>query len=387
MNPQELRQAMTAKADEARAIYDDAKEEDRSVTPEQETRYRALIEEAKGLRAEAERLEELEGFVAVAKPQSAKYHPPTVTRDTEKSLYFRFLRTGDQGIASELRAYNNTDMNEGTPAAGGVTVPTGMVQDIMARRDELSLVPKLGLTNVPGKGLTVNYPIDNEDDVIFTSVAEKGTINQDSPALTNKAFTLVKFGKFITLTWELLRDEDVRLEAFLTNWVARGWAATLNNALVVEALANGTASLTLASPTAIAAGDIPNLVGKLAPEYREGAMWLMNPTAYATISAIASSSVFTFAPHPGGDLAGGGSAYLWGFPVNQTSYMPTPAASAKSMIFGNFQFMGYREGTSLQTIRDPYTAITTGNVRLWYWFDSVFGVLQAEAIRYATQST
>lgn len=387
MNPQELRQAMTAKADEARAIYDNAKEEDRSVTPEQETLYRSLIEEAKGLRAEAERLEELEGFVAVAKPQSAKYHPPTMTRDTEKSIYFRYLRTGDAGAAGELRAYNNTDGNETTPADGGVVVPTGMVNDIKARRDELSLVPKLGLTTVPGKGLTVNYPIDAEDDVIFTSVAEAGTINQDFPALGNKAFTLVKYGKFLTLTWELLRDEDANLERFITNWVARGWAGTLNSLLCTEVLANGTASLTLGSPTAIVAADVPNLVGKLPPEYREGAQWLMNPTAYATISALASSSVFTFAPHPGGDLAGGGSANLWGFPVNQSSYMPLVAASQKSLVFANFNFVGFREGTSLQSIRDQFTAISTGNVRLWYWFDAVFGVLQAEAIRYATQST
>jgi len=387
MNPQELRVAMSNKAEEARALYDVAKTQDRSVTPEEETLYRSLVDEAKGLRAEAERLEELEGFTAVAKPQNAQYHPTTITKDAEKSLYFRYLRTGDAGVASELRAYNNTDMNETTPADGGVVVPVGMVQNIKARRDESSLVPKLGLTLVPGKGLTVNYPIDAEDDLLFTSVAEAGTINQDAPALANKAFTLVKYAKFITLTWELLRDEDVKLEAFLTNWVARGWAATLNQLLVTEALANGTASQTLGSPTAIAAADIPILVGKLLPEYQEGAQWLMHPTAYATISSIASSSVFTFAPHPGGDLAGGGSAMLWGFPVNQSSYMPTPAASAKSMVFGNFNFMGFREGTTLQTIRDPFTAISTGNVRLWFWFDAVFGVLQPEAIRYATQST
>ena len=200
--------------------------------------------------------------------------------------------------------------------------------------------------------------------------------------MTEKAFTLVKYAKYLTLTWELLRDEDVNLLAFINNWVARGWAATHNKALITEVLANGTAGLTLDAAAAIGATEVPELVGKLLPEYQDGAQWIMHPTTFAYLSGLASSSVFTFAPHPGGNLAGGST--LWGYSVNQSSYATALAASAKSLAFGNFNFLGMREGTGLTTLRDPYSAATSGQIRLHYWFDLVYGVLQAEAIQYAT---
>lgn len=383
MNAVELRRQMAAKAEEARAIYEKAQAEKRAVSTEEETRYKALIAEAKALKAEAERLEELEGFTGPQRSGGGATTQQQRTADTPQAIYCRYLRTGDPGAMSELRAYNNTDMNVTTAADGEVVVPVGMVQDIVARRDELMLAPKLGVRNVPGKGTTVNYPIDNEADVLFASEAESADIDQDAPALTEKAFTLVKYAKYITLTWELLRDEDANLMSFLNDWVARGWAATHNSLLITEALANGTAGLTLDAAAAIGAAEVPELVGKLLPEYQDGAQWIIHPTTYAYLSGLNSSSVFTFAPQPGGNLAGGGQM-LWGYPLNQSSYATAYAASAKSLIFGNFNFMGKREGTGLTTLRDPYSVASKGQVRLWFWFDAVYGVLQAEAIQYAT---
>jgi len=242
VNPQELRQLMAAKAEEARAIYETAQTEKRDVSDEEKGKYSLLIAEAKRLQAEAERVEELEKFVKPMQSGSQRAgngqfvngrgsgEGYTKTADTAEALYCRHLRTGDSGVAAELRAYNNTDMNVTTEADGEVIVPVGMVNDIKARRDEMALFPKLGVTRVPGKGTTVNYPIDNEADVLFLTEVESADIDQDAPALTEKAFTLAKYAKYMTLTWELLRDEDANLMAFINNWVARGWAATHNSA-------------------------------------------------------------------------------------------------------------------------------------------------------------
>jgi len=305
------------------------------------------------------------------------------TPDTPEGIYCRYLRTGDMGTMAELRAYQNTDMNVTTAGDGEVVVPVGMVQDIVARRDEMMLAPKLGVRRIPGKGTTVNYPIDNEADVLFLVEAESADIDQDAPELSEKAFTLAKYAKYITLTWELLRDEDANLMSFLNNWVARGWAATHNKLLVTEVTTNGTAGLTVDSATAIGAAEIPELIGKLMPEYQDGAQWIMHPTTYAYLSGL-KGDAFQFAPTPGGGLAG---PTLWGYPLNRSSYATAYAGSAKSMVFGNFNFLGMREGTGLTTLRDPYSVASKGQIRLWFWFDAVYGVLQAEAIQYATHPT
>ena len=46
--------------------------------------------------------------------------------------------------------------------------------------------------------------------------------------------------------------------------------------------------------------------------------------------------------------------------------------------------MGMRESPGLTVLRDEFSAASSGQVRLWYYFRTVYGVLQAEAIQYAT---
>jgi HK97 family phage major capsid protein len=344
--------------------------------------------------AQAAANEAVKAYVATLKPDNpqplattgAPMYIKSLNDSPIKAMAY-YLRTGkavsdlqwiDNG---ELKAYNNTDMNIATPADGGYAVPTGMLQEIIARRDEIYVGARLGVRNIPGKGLTVNVPIDAEADVVFTAVNEAASINQDAPALNQAAMTLVKYAKYITLSWELLRDEDADLIAFLNDWLARGWAGTLNSLLVTEAAAGGTAAVTVsATPTA---AQIASLAGALAPEYQDGAAWLMNPAIYATLSGI-TGNPFTFVSTPQGNISG---PSLMGYPVERSSYAATAAASAKVIYFGNWNFMGVRNPTELTLIRDPYSASLTGQVRIVAWFDAVFKTLQAEAIVYGTQST
>jgi len=364
--------------------------EGRDMTPEEASEWDSLEAQYKTVDAQIERAKVLEGRKAVLAASAGtvvggdKRSAPAILKlglgDTEQKAFCHYLRSGDKS-GLEQRAYNATDMNITTAGDGEVLVPVGMVPDIIARRDETMLAPKLGVRRIPGKGTTVNYPIDNEADVLFLTEAESATIDPDSPALAEKAFTLVKYAKKIPLTWEILRDEDAGLMEFLNNWIGRGWAATHNSLLITEATASGTAGLTLDSATAIGAAEIPELVGKLMPEYQEGAQWIMHPTTMAYIQGLNGTSNWYFSPAPGNYA---GKPSLWGFPVNQSSYATAYAPSAKSLIFGNFNYMGMREGTGLTVLRDPYSEASKGWVNLWVWFDCVYGVLQAEAIQYAT---
>lgn len=293
--------------------------------------------------------------------------------------FMHYMRTGDTGGA--VKAYNNTDMNVGTSADGGYAVPTPLYNQIIAKRDEMSILPQLGMVQIPGTGLTVRVPIDAEDDVLFAATTEAGTVAQDAPALGYKDFTLVAYAKYLTLSRELLRDEDANLMGFINNWVGRGLAATENAAVLTELRANGTAGLTLDAAAAVGYTEIPEMVGKLMPEYQEGAKWILAPSTIAYMQGVNSAAQFLFAPAP---TAYGGKPSLWGYPVIQTAAASSIAASAKSLIFGNFSFVGYRRATNLTVLRDEYSAATTRQVRLHFWFDFVPGVLQAEAIQYAT---
>lgn len=373
------RAEVIAKAKEL-ADRDEMSEEERAQIDE-------LLAEADGMARDIERVERVALLEQEARAPQGRKAPAQnklpMGEKTEEDAFAHYLRTGDDGGLREWRAYNNTDMNIGTAADGGYAVPTGLYNRIVARRDETMLRATLGCTPIPGVGTTVRVAVDNEADVLFTAVTEANSIGQDAPALYYKDFTLAKYAKYLTFSWELLRDETANLMEFISDWIGRGVAATHNSLLITEALASGTAALTLDGAAAVAATEIPELVGKLAPEYQPGAQWILNPTTVAYLQGL-SGNAFYFAPMSQGYA---GRPTLWGFPVNSSSYASAIAASAKSLLFGNFAFMGYRESTTLTVLRDPYTGAGTGQTKLWFWFDVVYGVLQAEAIDYATHPT
>lgn len=381
----ELRQARAEAVDAMKALAAKAEVENRDFDAGEQSEWDGLVAKMDGLDKRMERLEQLETATTAA---PAGRTAPAVLKsgrgDSEERSLAHYFRTGR--IDSELRAANNTIANEGTAADGLNAVPTGHYNQIIAKRDEGALFPKLGVQRIPGKGLTVNVPVDAETDLAFASTSEQDdnyaqTFERDWPALGTVAMTLVKYTKKIALTEELLEDEDSNLLAFVADFVGRSMAATHNTLLLTEARAGGTAGLTLDSASTIGATEIPELVYKLGEEYLDGAAWVMARGTEGLLRGLTGSS-FYFDPTPNGT---GMTRTLWGYPVHSSAAASAIAASAKSLIFGNFGFMGMREGESLGVLRDPYT--TDGIVYLKYRFRAVYKTLQAEAIQYATHPT
>jgi HK97 family phage major capsid protein len=73
---------------------------------------------------------------------------------------------------------------------------------------------------------------------------------------------------------------------------------------------------------------------------------------------------------------------LLDFPVVYSYKSGATAASAKSVYFGNWFYVGLREAPGFSVIRDPYSRAAYGEVILNYMFRADYGVLIAEAIGY-----
>jgi HK97 family phage major capsid protein len=403
----ELRDKFRQLNDEAAALIDGAvgetDQETRALNDEETKRYKSLTAQLDELGAEIDRRAKIEPAQEGMRPQSESrgrpgYHPTQTTRDDANSLFVRYIRqkhgTSDpylqveyqDAVANEFRASNDTDMNITTAADGGDLVPVGHYNNIIARRDEAALDTRIGVMDIPGVGTTVNVPVDNEADGEFVATNEAAVFDRDAPAVAKVAMTLVKYTKKLELSYELLQDEASRLLPFIEGWVGRGMARTQNNLLVTEVLANGTAGKTFASPTLLAASDIPDLVYALQEEYEDGAVWLMRRATQGKIFGLSSASDWQFAPKEGGTDRSSPRT-LWAFPAYATQYMPATVASAKSLVFGNFSFVGRRLAPAITFLRDPYTLAHLGQVRFLYHFRTVYKVLQSEAIVYGTQST
>lgn len=364
---------------------DEAKKDDEAVQTEQkqpvpEFDVKAYMDELK-----KSVLDELKAAPGREKGQPTVKAPAVVSGLGEKDEmkgFMHYVRTGQENsVMKSLKASNDTDMNIGTAADGQYLVPTGHYQNVITRRDEVALWSKLGVTEIPGVGTTINVPYDNEDDGEFVVATETAEFDDDAPATGRKQLTFKKYAKIIRISHELLRDEDSRLEAFLANWVGRGMAKTHNDLLITEVETSGTSLKTFASATAIAFGEIDDIVFNAdIVSYLEGgsANWVMSGPTYSEITQLKGDARQYAATPMGGD----GRMTLLGYPVHFTNKADATAASKKSVFFGDWSSVGVRNGQGLQLIRDPYTRARYGQIELVYLFDCVYGVLNAEAIGY-----
>ncbi len=403
MNPIDiLRQERAQKIEAAGVLLNAAEAENRDLTGEELKQYEVLVSDAGKLAERVARLEAQEQRQAeLAQSQSvplSKRSAPAVLNlprgDSWGTAFAHWMRSGDggglnqdgfeEGTGYTLRASNATDMNIGTAADGGDFVPTGFYNQIIARRDETMLAARLPILKVPGVGTTVDVPIDGEADGEFVATTEANDFDKDAPALAKKSLTLVLYSKYTDVSYQLLEDTPTNLLGFLADFVGRGMAKTHNSLLLTEVAANGTALKTFASATAIAFGEPEDIVGN-----NDLGAYLDDDSAIAWVTR--SSTHWDIKSLVGTDrqysLNGDTGKTLLGYPVLYSQKAAAPAASAKSVYFGNWNMVAMREAPGITFLRDPYTMAIKGQVRLLWHFRTVYGVLQAEAIGYGVHPT
>jgi HK97 family phage major capsid protein len=381
INVRELRARRTDLVKDIRSLSDAAELEDRGLTDDEQAIYDDKVKTVKQLEIRIGRLEEEGHIQEILKEKKApNQNIATSYGDSESRAYAHWLRTGDRG-ALQQRASNAVDMVVGTDAAGGYSVPEGHYRDIIARRDESALFNTLGVLDIPGVGTTVNVPIDNEDNGEFVLTAEVADYDLDSPALGQAPMTLAKYTKDVTLSEELLEDEDSRLLPFLANFVGRGMAKTENNLLITEAATNGTSLVTFASNAAIAVGELEQIVYddniSFYLDDTVNSSWIMRPSTFGSVVSI-TGEPRTYAETPAGSFR----RSLLNYPVSFSNKAAAIATTATSVYFGNWNYMGRRQAPGFTVLRDPYSLAKSGQVVFHYYFRTVYKVLQAEAIGY-----
>jgi HK97 family phage major capsid protein len=408
----ELRRQRAAVLDAAQAIIDKALAEERALSDEEMRQVEDLKAKAEKLHSQEAMAESLEDMRALAaKPlENARSKAPNVNfgqrGDSEANAWKAYLQHGDRGglrhllrdgeeggrpqivldvpsqrqtrMAIEQRVTDST-MNITTPGDGGNLVPTTLVGQIALRKNERMLAERLGCRRVPGVGTTVNYPYEAADPDVFATTSEQSDAhgnNYERAAFTTaqKAFTLVKYTRKVELTEEMLEDTGVDLMGFIADKIGREIALTHNGLLVTAVATSGTSLKTFASNSAIAAGELEQIIGNdVLGFYLESASdvhWLMRSTTHWAINAVTADARFY-----GTQLEG-----LLGHDVIYSTKVDAIGASKKSVFFGDWNYVGYREAPELRFIQDPYSV--DGIVVLKYSFRACYGVLQAGAIGY-----
>ena len=322
---------------------------------------------------------------------------PAVKKHTEMGgdhdggdAFMHWARTGSDNYytKSNLKAA----LQEGTATEGGVLVPQGLHETIIAKRDDLSIVRAAGAMVIQTTVDSVQVPSENATGG-FALTAEEGAANQSEPTFTSNAISVYKFTNLTKVSDELLADEKTNLESFLGEMWGRS-AADIENDMFLTGtgssqpkgiLVGGTAALTLNSATTIAASEIPELFYLLPGAYaQEGdsVAWATNQSTLAVIRGLTGDN-FMFMPTPMGSGASGAGQMLYGQPAYTSSQILAMASGRSVIVVGNFRYYGIVERNEILISRNPWLYQNTGQVG--FFVNLRFGgdVLQAEAFQYA----
>ena len=383
------------------AIIDGAKEEDgseRALTDEEVERY----EELKGKLNMAQKSAEFRSYqAALTTPVRSDLHVnvagPEASR--EDRAFEQYLRTGNP--PSELAEFRA--QSEGTATAGGYLVPAGFRTKLIERMKQFGGIAEVAETITTSEGNTISYPTVDDTANVGEIVAEGGTFAAGADLVfatrTLAAFKYMAGGAGnlpLKVSWELLQDAAFDVAGFVArklgeriariqavHW-ATGTGSGQPQGLVTPITTSGAIASNAVGPTY---AELLATVNFLDPAYWSGARWVMNSATLAKIQAqvdtngrpILNSADASIQESPG-------SAQLLGFPVTVDQAMPSAAASAKFLAFGNIgeaYVIRRVKDVTLVTLNELYAANGQTGFMSWARADGAVQNVNAVVVRTA----
>ncbi len=252
----------------------------------------------------------------------------------------------------------------GTDSEGGYLVPDEYEKTLVEALEEENIFRKLAHVISTSSG-------DRKIPVVASKgsaswVDEEGTIPDSDDAFNQVSIGAYKLGTLIKVSNELLNDSVFNLESYISKEFARRIGSKEEDAFfngngtgkpvgIFNATGGAEVGVTAASATAITADEIIDLFYSLRAPYRKNAVWILND---ATIKAIRklkdNNGNYLWQP----SLTAGTPDTILGRPVYTSSYVPTIAAGAKTIAFGDFSYywIADRAGRNFKKLTELYAA-------------------------------
>ncbi|MDA5956295.1 phage major capsid protein [Listeria monocytogenes] len=372
----ELREKRAKSWEAAKAFLDTKRGTDGIVSPEDTATYEKMEADVVALGKEIDRLEKQEAL-------DRELSKPLNTPLTGKPIFQGMESKGGRASAEYQKAFWNAmrtragegldpviknALQIGTDTEGGYLVPDEFERTLIEALDEENIFRKLANVISTSSG-------DRKIPVVASKgtaswIDEEGAIPESDDSFGQVSIGAYKLGTMIKVSEELLNDSVFNLE----NYIAREFARRIGNKEedafftgdgsgkptgILAATGGAQIGVTAASATAISIDEILDLFYSLKSPYRNKSVFVMND---ATIKAIRKlkdgQGQYIWQP----SLQAGTPDTILNRPVYTSSYVPTIAASAKSIIFGDFGYywVADRQGRVFKRLNELYAA--TGQV-------------------------
>jgi HK97 family phage major capsid protein len=270
-----------------------------------------------------------------------------------------------QTLRNATKAYAVKTQTEGTNNDGGFTVPVAVNRDVVAKRDDMSLLGQFNFMRLTTDTWKVVVPAQGNK-ATPAIVAEGVTATQSEPNISNsRTIQLYKDTIEFAITEELLADTASNYEQFLMNEIARAMAVSVNNFIIT-----GTGSSQPYGIYARVTNDIPfgatsftsaqllNVAGGINGSYITPGQtgWVMRNATWTAARTLDISNA-------GLVLTGyeNGRRVIESYPVALSESVQAIGTTNESVIFGNFNYYAFAErtaGVQMERDYDPRTGIT-----------------------------
>ena len=371
----ELREKRAKAWDAAKAFLDAKRGSDGLLSAEDTATYEKMENEVVALGKEIERLErqaviDLELSKATSNPitnapsKVAEEKTGRASAEYKKAFWSAMRTRAGEGLDPNVR----NALQIGTDSEGGYLVPDEFERTLVEALEDENIFRTLANVITTSSG-------DRKIPVVATKgtaawIDEEGTIPESDDSFGQVSIGAYKLGTLIKVSEELLNDSVFDLEAYISREFARRIGNKEEEAFftgdgsgkptgILAATGGAQVGVTTASATSITMDEVLDLFYSLKAPYRNRAVFVMND---ATVKAIRK-------------LKDGQGQYLWqpsvqagtpdtilNRPLYTSAYVPTIAASAKTIVFGDFSYywVADRQGRVFKRLNELYAV--TGQV-------------------------
>ncbi len=364
----DLREKRSLLWEKTKVFLDSKRTESGLLSVEDTTTYDKMEADVIQLGKEIERLERQEAMDAeLSKPVNAiiKTSPQPFLEEPKKGRASNEYKQAFWKTMRNKQTYEiQNALQVGTDSEGGYLVPDEFEATLIQALAEENIFRQMAKVITTSSG-------DKKIPVVATKgtaswVDEEGAIPESDDSYGQVSIGAYKLATMIKVSEELLNDSVFNLESYIAREFGRRMGAKEEEAFfmgdgtgkptgIFNNTGGATLGVTTASATAITIDEVMDLFYSLKSPYRKNATFVMND---ATVKAIRK-------------LKDGNGQYIWqpsitagqpdtilNRPIKTSAYVPSIAASAKTIAFGDFGYywVADRQGRSFQRLNELYAA-------------------------------
>ena len=398
----ELREKRAKAWEAAKAFLDSHRKENGVLSAEDDAAYTKMEQEITDLGKEIARLERQEALDAelnrpVNKPLTGKPGCGTDTDGAEDktgraSDEYRKNFWNAMRSKAPMPVVTNA-LQIGTDSEGGYLVPDEYERTLVEALEEENIFRQMAKVIRTSSG-------DRKIPVVASKgtaswIDEEGAFPESDDSFGQVSIGAYKLGTMIKVSEELLNDSVFDLQSYISREFARRIGAKEEEAFftgdgkgkplgVLAAAGGAETGVTAASATAVTADELMDLYYSLKSPYRKKSVWVLNDSTIKAIRKLKDNNgQYLWQP----SLVAGTPDTILGRPVKTSAYMPSIAAGAKTIAFGDFSYywIADRQGRSFKRLNELFAA--TGQVGFLASQRVDGKMILAEAVKVLVQKT